>query len=199
MSTARPGLIDCADCFKTAFMDTPFPASAYIGLGSNLGNSRSLLQEAWQALDQHPEVTIQTLSSPYRTQPVGMESEHWFINAVGCLHTRLSPEKLLDLLLATEHKFGRIRHPELEGYQDRTLDLDLLLYEDLVLENSRLILPHPALHERLFVLVPLSEIGARVEHPRLKKSIAELLAEQETRSGREGIEQSSWQEEYAGN
>ena len=180
-------------------MHTPLPASAYIGLGSNQGNSRSLLQEAWKALDQHPEVTIQTLSSPYRTQPVGMESEHWFINAVGCLHTKLSPEKLLDLLLATEHKFGRVRHPELEGYQDRTLDLDLLLYDDLVMENARLNLPHPALQERLFVLVPLAEIGAQVMHPRLKRSIAELLAEQEARSGQEGIEQISWREEDAKN
>ncbi|MCI5158510.1 MAG: 2-amino-4-hydroxy-6-hydroxymethyldihydropteridine diphosphokinase, partial [Candidatus Electrothrix sp. AUS1_2] len=137
MSTANSGLIDCADFFKTAFMHPSPSVSAYIGLGSNLGQSRTLLQEAWQALDQHPEVTIQTLSSPYRTRPVGMESEHWFINAVGCLRTTLSPEKLLDLLLKTERKFGRIRHPELGGYRDRTLDLDILLYDDLITENAR--------------------------------------------------------------
>ncbi|MCI5132971.1 MAG: 2-amino-4-hydroxy-6-hydroxymethyldihydropteridine diphosphokinase, partial [Candidatus Electrothrix sp. EH2] len=75
--------------------------SAYIGLGSNLGNSLDLLQEAWQALGQYPDITLQALSSPYRTRPVGMESSHWFINAVGRLRTPLAPEALLDLLLTT--------------------------------------------------------------------------------------------------
>lgn len=166
--------------------------SAYIGLGSNLGKSLSLLREAWQFLGQYPEITLQALSSPYRTRPVGMESSHWFINAVGCLRTNLSPEALLDLLLTTEQRFGRIRHPELKGYQDRTLDLDLLLYGSTTMRTARLTLPHPALHERLFVLVPLAEINAQLQHPLLRKKITCLLAEQESRSGQDGIERVGW-------
>jgi len=172
-------------------MSMPLSASAYIGLGSNLGQSRTLLQEAWQGLDQHPEVSLRALSSPYRTRPVGMESSHWFINAVGRLHTTLPPETLLDLLLETEQQFGRVRYPELEGYQDRTLDLDLLLFADSIIQSERLILPHPAMHERLFVLIPLAEIGAHINHPVLKKTVAELL-EQNRKGGREGIEQIRW-------
>ncbi|MCI5124169.1 MAG: 2-amino-4-hydroxy-6-hydroxymethyldihydropteridine diphosphokinase [Candidatus Electrothrix sp. AR5] len=174
-----------------------FPSlhSTYVGLGSNLGQSRTLLLEAWQSLDLHPEVNLLALSSPYRTRPVGMESNHWFINAVGHLHTTLPPEALLDLLLETEQQFGRVRHPELEGYQDRTLDLDLLLYDGCVMQTDRLVLPHPAMHERLFVLIPLAEIGAQLAHPLLQKTVAELLAEQESRSGREGIERTNWQGE----
>ncbi|MCI5209003.1 MAG: 2-amino-4-hydroxy-6-hydroxymethyldihydropteridine diphosphokinase, partial [Candidatus Electrothrix sp. ATG2] len=99
------------------------------------------------------------------------------------------------LLLETEAQFGRVRHPELEGYQDRTLDLDLLLYDDCIMETDRLVLPHPAMHERLFVLIPLVEIGAQQAHPLFKKTVAELLAEQEGTNGREGIEQIRWQEE----
>ncbi|CAK8724065.1 2-amino-4-hydroxy-6-hydroxymethyldihydropteridinepyrophosphokinase [Candidatus Electrothrix laxa] len=169
--------------------------SAYVGLGSNLGQSRTLLLEAWQSLGQHPEINVQALSSPYRTRPVGMESSHWFINAVGHLYTTLPPEALLDLLLETEQQFGRVRHPELEGYQDRTLDLDLLLFDDCVMQTDRLVLPHPLMHERLFVLIPLTEIGAQLAHPVLKKTVNELLVDQEEKSGqsrRKGIEQASW-------
>jgi 2-amino-4-hydroxy-6-hydroxymethyldihydropteridine diphosphokinase len=171
---------------------TPPLHSAYIGLGSNLGQSRTLLKEAWQSLGQYSEVNLQALSSPYHTRPVGMESSYWFINAVGQLHTALHPEALLDLLLETEQKFGRVRHPELEGYQDRTLDLDLLLFDACVMQTDRLVLPHPLMHERLFVLIPLVEIGTQLAHPLLQKTVAELLAEQEARNGQEGIEQASW-------
>jgi 2-amino-4-hydroxy-6-hydroxymethyldihydropteridine diphosphokinase len=176
-------------------MDSPSSHCAFIGLGSNLGNSRSLLQKAWQTLGQHSDIRLQSLSSPYRTRPVDMESEHWFINAVGQLDTTLSPDVLLDLFLATEKQFGRVRYPEREGYQDRTLDLDLLLYADKIIETPRLILPHPAMHERLFVLKPLAELDSQRVHPFFNKTVEELLAvltEQEGLEGQEGIEQVSW-------
>ncbi len=178
-------------CLKNPMLNFS-SASAFIGLGSNLGDSRSLLQEAWQALGQHPDINLQALSSPYRTQPVSMESEHWFINAVGQLDTTLSPETLLNLLMETEQQFGRVRYPEREGYQDRTLDLDLLLYADRMMETRRLTLPHPKMHERLFVLIPLAELDGQKVHPCFRKTVAELLAEQEAADGREGIEQVSW-------
>ncbi|RWX42778.1 2-amino-4-hydroxy-6-hydroxymethyldihydropteridine diphosphokinase, partial [Candidatus Electrothrix marina] len=142
--------------------------------------------------------SLQTLSSPYRTRPVGMESSHWFINAAGLLRTTLAPEALLNLLLETERQFGRIRHPEPEGYQDRTLDLDLLLFDACIMQTDRLALPHPLMHERLFVLIPLAEIAPQAEHPLRNKTIAELLAEeQKQRGGSEEIEQAGWREEGA--
>ncbi|MCW5212643.1 2-amino-4-hydroxy-6-hydroxymethyldihydropteridine diphosphokinase [Desulfobulbus sp. TB] len=172
----------------------PLVHTAYIGLGSNLGQSHSLLLDAWKSLAQHPDIKAQPLSSPYRTKPVGMKSKHWFINAVGQLSTRFSPEALLDLLLATELRFGRVRHPEQEGYQDRTLDLDLLLYDNCIMQTDRLVLPHPAMHERLFVLIPLAEIDRKILHPVVQQTVGELvdilagLAKQ----AEQGIEQISW-------
>lgn len=131
---------------------------ACIGLGSNLGPSLNILQAAWSALQEAPGVEAGRLSSPYRSQPVGMDSPHWFINAVGLIRTTLAPMPLLHLLQAIEAHFGRRREPLVPGYQDRTLDLDLLLYDDLHLENPQLTLPHPLMGERRFVLDPLLEV-----------------------------------------
>ena len=170
-----------------------FPHSACIGLGSNLGQSRKLLQDAWQVLADHPDIFPQVLSSPYRTRPVGMKSPHWFINAVGLVKTALSPEGLLDILLQVEQQFGRIRPTDRSCYQDRTLDLDLLLFDDLVMRTARLTLPHPAMDERLFVLVPLAEVAPELYHPLQDKTISELLAALLPASGREDVERVHWQ------
>lgn len=123
-----------------------------------------------------------------------MESEHWFINAVGQLTTTLSPETLLDLLLKTEQQFGRVRNPELAGYQDRTLDLDLLLYDEMTIQTNRLTLPHPAMHKRLFVLIPLAEIDRKILHPVLQQTVGELVDILAGLTGlaEQGIEQTSW-------
>lgn len=171
-----------------------FPHSACIGLGSNLGRSRKLLQDAWQALSGHPDIFTLALSSPYRTKPVGMESPHWFINAAGLLKTTLGPEALLDILLQEEQRFGRIRSADRSGYQDRTLDLDLLFFDDLVMRSAKLTLPHPAMHQRLFVLLPLAEIGPQLHHPLQNKSIAELLAAKQLESEMADIKRGCWQE-----
>ncbi len=152
---------------------------ACIALGSNLGQSRRLLLAAWQALGEHPDIILQQLSPPYRTKPVEMNSGHWFINAAGLLRSSLTSEALLDVLLEIEQRFGRIRSPEQQGYQDRTLDLDLLLIDKLVLHTERLILPHPKLDKRLFVLAPLADIAPELQHPLLGKSIVELLTKLE--------------------
>jgi len=170
------------------------PFLACIGLGSNLGQSRRLLLEAWRTLDEQPGIAVQTLSAPCRTKPVGMDSPNWFINAAGLLRTSLAPEDLLKRLLAAEQQFGRVRRPELPGWQDRTLDLDLLLFEQRIMRTERLILPHPALHQRLFALAPLAEIAPQFRYPLLNKTVAELLAELEQQTAAEELERTGWQE-----
>ncbi|MBU1565286.1 MAG: 2-amino-4-hydroxy-6-hydroxymethyldihydropteridine diphosphokinase [Proteobacteria bacterium] len=131
---------------------------AIIGLGSNLGNGREILREAWDTLGNVPGIGLDGLSSPYMTAPVGMTSRHWFTNAVGRLRVSLSPLDLLSAMLAVETKFDRTRDSKSFGYQDRSLDLDLLYYGTQVMDTPELILPHPRIGDRLFVLAPLVEL-----------------------------------------
>lgn len=131
---------------------------AIIGLGSNLGNGRAILREAWATLGNVPGIGLDGLSSPYMTAPVGMTSRHWFTNAVGRLRVSLPPLELLYALLAAEKKFGRTRDSKGIDYQDRSLDLDLLYYGTQVMDSPELTLPHPRIGGRLFVLDPLAEL-----------------------------------------
>lgn len=150
--------------------------TAYIGLGSNLGNRRENLLQAWSRLGEIRVVELLVLSSPYRTEPVGMESTNWFINAVGSLKTSLEPGELLREMLAIEAGLGRKRG--LEGKpEDRSVDLDLLYWDDRVCDDPKVILPHPGVANRLFVLFPLAEIGPEVMHPVFKKTSLEMLKE----------------------
>jgi 2-amino-4-hydroxy-6-hydroxymethyldihydropteridine diphosphokinase len=167
---------------------------ACIGLGSNLGQSRQLLLAAWQTLGEHPAVFLQQISPPYLTKPIDMHSPHWFINAAGLLRSSLSPHSLLDVLLETELHFGRVRDPEQQGYQDRTLDLDLLLYDQYILRTEHLILPHPKLHKRLFVLGPLADIAPELLHPLIGKSIAQLFAKIKAELELDSLKRVSWDE-----
>ncbi len=131
---------------------------AFVGMGSNLGDGKTLLQGAWQALGNVDGIVLDGLSSPYITEPVDMTSQHWFTNAVGRLQVLLSPMELLEVLLAVEASFGRTRNEKVFGYQDRSLDLDLLYYGDVFIDRPELILPHPRIGDRLFVLVPFVEL-----------------------------------------
>jgi len=149
-------------------------AIAYIGLGANLGSRRDNLQEAWSRLGKVSGITLLGLSSPYRSEPVGMESENWFVNAVGSLETSLEPLLLLREMFVVEKSLGRERI--LTGIpEDRTVDLDLLFWGDTVCDDPRVKLPHPEIANRLFVLQPLVEIAPRLVHPVLQKTTEEIL------------------------
>ncbi|WP_142124616.1 2-amino-4-hydroxy-6-hydroxymethyldihydropteridine diphosphokinase [Pseudoxanthomonas sp. 3HH-4] len=130
---------------------------ACIGLGANLGDAAGTLRQAVIALGQREEVTVRRMSRCYRTPAWGREDQPDFINAAVLLETSLSPRALLDLLLAVEADFGRHRIDG-ERWGPRTLDLDLLLYGDAVIDEPGLRVPHPHLHERAFALVPLLEV-----------------------------------------
>ncbi len=136
--------------------------TAYVALGANLGDPAATLRAAFGALANLPESRVVRCSSLYRTAPIGNIKQPEFINAVAKLETTLAPESLLDALLEIETRFGR-RRAEKNG--PRTLDLDLLLYNDHELSLPRLTLPHPRLHLRAFVLHPLAEIAAEIVIP----------------------------------
>ncbi len=138
-------------------------AVAYVGLGSNVDGPIARVRSAVQALGALPDTALERCSSLYRSLPVGRTDQPDFINAVCRLATRMSPEDLLDGLLAIERAHGRIRGAEQGG--PRTLDLDLLLYDDTVCDGVGLVLPHPRLHERAFVLYPLLELDPEIAIP----------------------------------
>jgi 2-amino-4-hydroxy-6-hydroxymethyldihydropteridine diphosphokinase len=130
---------------------------AHIGLGANLGDAVATVASAMQALDRWPGIALQAASRLYRTPAWGREDQPDFINAVARVQTSLAAPALLQALLAIEAEFGRHRQDG-ERWGPRTLDLDLLLYGDAVIDLPGLRVPHPHLHERAFVLVPLIEI-----------------------------------------
>jgi 2-amino-4-hydroxy-6-hydroxymethyldihydropteridine diphosphokinase len=145
---------------------------AYVGLGSNLGDRAAYLLLGLSALSRLPKTHLLRLSPVYETDPVGPPQPP-YLNMVAELETELSPTGLLAEMLRVEKALGRERR---ERWGPRTLDLDLLLYGDLVLEEAGLSVPHPRLHERAFVLVPLLDLLPEGRHPLLGQSFAELLA-----------------------
>ena len=145
-------------------------AIAYIALGSNLGDKEKNLRRALLLLTQQG-VEVVRVSSFLSTEPYGVTDQPQFLNAVACVRTSLAPLALLDVLLATELAMGRVR---LRRWGERNIDLDLLLYEDVVLDTKRLRLPHPDMQNRDFVLLPLAEIAPELKHPTLQKTIWEL-------------------------
>lgn len=147
-------------------------ATALVGLGSNLGDREALLTLALARLAALPQTRLVAASSLHDTAPVGGPPQPRYLNAAARLHTRLAPHALLEALVAIEAEAGRERRVR---WGPRTLDLDLLAYDGLVLRSPALELPHPRLHERAFVLAPLVEVAPEWVHPRLLCSARELL------------------------
>ena len=141
----------------------------YLGLGSNKGDRLKNIEVALDHLKE--KIVVEKISSFYLTEPVGMKGR-WFVNCVLEGKTEQSPEKLLDTLLQIEKRMGRIREKK---KNPRVIDLDLLLYEDAVVDKVDLIVPHPHLHKRRFALIPLVEINSHLVHPVLGKSLKEIL------------------------
>jgi 2-amino-4-hydroxy-6-hydroxymethyldihydropteridine diphosphokinase len=136
---------------------SPREIAALVGIGSNLGDREATIARALELLDDPPAIRLAGVATLRETAPVGLVDQPAFLNTAAHLDTTLGARELLDRLLAVERSLGRVRTGERWG--PRTLDLDLLLYGDAVLDEPGLTVPHPRLHERLFVLEPLAELA----------------------------------------
>jgi 2-amino-4-hydroxy-6-hydroxymethyldihydropteridine diphosphokinase len=148
------------------------PHQVYIGIGSNLGNKRENYLEALERIAKLPSTRIIKESSLYESQPLG-DSKEWYINGVIEIETDLKPEMLLKKFKNIERAMGRKKVRKRWGA--RIMDLDILLYDSLIMNKKNLKIPHPEMHQRKFVLIPLSELAPQVIHPVLSASISELL------------------------
>ena len=144
---------------------------AYLSLGSNLGDREANLREAIAQLTEAG--SVRALSAMYETQPVDVPNQPWFLNCVVELETEKTPRELLTFALSIEAAMGRLRFRD-KG--PRKIDIDLLLFGDRIVEEPKLKIPHPAMHQRRFVLTPLAEIAPGVRHPVFDKTASELLA-----------------------
>ena len=145
-------------------------APVFLGLGSNVGHREEALEQALRGLAERGFVIART-SSIWHTEPVGGPPQEWFLNSVVEGETPLLPRELLEACLHTERAMGRVRH---ERYGPRRIDIDILFYADERIEEPGLLVPHPRLAERRFVLEPLHEIAPRFVHPVLEVDVAEL-------------------------
>ncbi len=153
-------------------------AIAYVGLGANLGDRESALRRALDLLDAHEEIDVTAVSTIRETEPVGYLDQPSFLNAAARLETKLAPRDVLAALLQVERELGRDRSGPRPAVRwgPRTIDLDLLLYGDLELDEEGLVVPHPRLHERRFVLEPLAELAPGLVVPG-RGSLETLLSE----------------------
>lgn len=147
-------------------------AITYLGLGTNIGNKRRNLITAAALLAERVGDVL-ALSGFYETEPWGFESNNWFLNAAVKLNTDYTPQELLVITQQIEKELGRTEKSN-GTYHDRVIDIDILLYDDEVLQTPELVLPHPLMHERKFVMEPLAEIAPFVQHPIFKESIMDL-------------------------
>ncbi len=149
-------------------------ATAYIGLGSNLGDRAAEIEAALSALRELDGVNVAATSPSYETASEGPVEQGRYLNAAAAIETRLGPRELLDAMLAIERTLGRRREQEIR-WGPRRIDLDLLMYDDRILDEPGLTIPHPRMHQRRFVLGPLSRIAPDAVHPQLDETIEFLL------------------------
>jgi 2-amino-4-hydroxy-6-hydroxymethyldihydropteridine diphosphokinase len=151
--------------------------TAYLGLGSNVGERLEQLESAIKILDNVEGVQVSQISSVYETEPVGYVDQPNFLNLCVEVKTELTPQQLLQQCFYTEQQLHRVRDIR---WGPRTLDVDILLYEDEIIEEENLIVPHPRMRERAFVLTPLNDIAADVVEPRTQLSVSELVIPDDT-------------------
>ncbi len=153
-------------------------AIVYLSLGSNLGDRVGYLQQATSLLSAMPEINIVTTSSFYESEPWQMNSENWFVNAIIQISTTFSPEELLRECQRIENQLGRKREAN-SGYTDRTIDIDILFYENKIINTDTLTIPHRFFHRRAFLMVPMLEIAEDFVHPLFNKTVENLYDELE--------------------
>lgn len=145
---------------------------AYLGLGSNIGDRKKNLEKAISELSLHKGIRVMACSSLYETEPVGYKDQGWFINQAVEIETSILPVDLLNITQGIEKKLGRKRGIR---WGPRQIDIDILIYDKLSIKTEKLIIPHPRLHERRFVLIPLAEIAPTLTHPSMGKDIEAIL------------------------
>lgn len=154
-------------------------ALVYLGLGSNIGDRVGYIQQATSLLGGDENIKLVSTSSFYETEPWHFDSENWFVNAVIAISTPLYPYQLLKVCQRIENQLGRVRTSE--NYEDRTIDIDILFYDNQVIdetnEGQKLVIPHERIHQRAFMLVPMLEIAPNFVHPVMKKSITDIYDE----------------------
>jgi 2-amino-4-hydroxy-6-hydroxymethyldihydropteridine diphosphokinase len=156
------------------------PIRVFIGLGSNVGDREEYIEQGIFLLSKTPGIKIIKKSANYETDAEGPGDQPAYLNAVVEIQTAIDPYKLLEILHETENALGREREVE---WGPRTIDLDMLLYDDLIISDDKLQVPHPLLHERIFVLRPLAEIAPKAIHPALERTIESLFEERKTDAG----------------
>ena len=149
-------------------------AVAYIGIGSNLGHKVLNCKHSMTKIDQVPGCEVTARSDLFETEPEGVTGQQWYANCVAEVKTERTPPEFLDSLMAIEHEMGRIRTKQ---WEPRIIDLDILLFGEQVVDSANLVVPHPLLHTRRFVLEPLVQLAPELVHPVLNVTIRRLLNE----------------------
>lgn len=144
----------------------------YIGVGSNLGEPEKNCLDAIRRIDEVEGCRKTGLSSLYLTEPVGVEGQPWYVNCVLSVNTDLSAARLMEILLNIEADMGRVRENK---WESRNIDLDILLFDDEIISEKNLVVPHPLMHTRRFVIAPMVDLAPDLVHPCLGRTMSELL------------------------